>query len=33
MSPTRWISEFNAIGIKTKSTKSGTTFIIKYFKA
>lgn len=26
MSPTRWISEFNAIGIKTKSTKSGGTF-------
>ncbi len=22
MSPTRWISEFNAIGIKTKSTKA-----------
>ena len=26
MSPTRWISEFNAIGIKTKSTKNGGTF-------
>lgn len=26
MSPTRWISEFNAIGIKTKPTKNGGTF-------
>ena len=26
MSPTRWVSEFNAIGIKTKPTKNGGTF-------
>lgn len=26
MSPTRWISEFNAIGIRTKPTKNGGTF-------
>lgn len=26
MSPTRWINEFNAIGIKTKPTKNGGTF-------
>ena len=26
MSPTRWINEFNAIGIKTKATKNGGTF-------
>ena len=26
MSPTRWISEFNAIGVKTKPTKNGGTF-------
>ena len=26
MSPSRWISEFNAIGIKTKATKNGGTF-------
>lgn len=26
MSPSRWVSEFNAIGIKTKATKNGGTF-------
>jgi len=26
MSPTRWINEFNAIGIRTKPTKNGGTF-------
>ena len=26
MSPTRWVSEFNAIGIKTKATKNVGTF-------
>jgi len=26
MSPTRWINEFNAIGIKTKATKNGGTY-------
>lgn len=26
MSPTRWISDFNAIGIRTKATKNGGTF-------
>lgn len=26
MSPTRWINEFNSIGIKTKATKNGGTF-------
>lgn len=26
MSPTRWINEFNSIGIKTKATKDGGTF-------
>ena len=26
MSPTRWINEFNAIGLKTKPTKNGGTF-------
>lgn len=26
MSPTRWINEFNAIGIRTKATKNGGTF-------
>ena len=26
MSPTRWVNEFNAIGIKTKPTKNGGTF-------
>ena len=26
MSPTRWINEFNSIGIKTKPTKNGGTF-------
>ena len=26
MSPTRWVSEFNAIGIRTKATKNGGTF-------
>lgn len=26
MSPTRWITEFNAIGIRTKPTKNGGTF-------
>ena len=26
MSPTRWVSEFNAIGIKTQPTKNGGTF-------
>ena len=26
MSPTRWVSEYNAIGIRTKATKNGGTF-------
>jgi hypothetical protein len=26
MSPTRWVNEYNAIGIKTKPTKNGGTF-------
>ena len=26
MSPTRWINEYNAIGIRTKATKNGGTF-------
>ena len=26
MSPTRWVSEFNAIGIKTRAAKNGGTF-------
>ena len=26
MSPTRWINEFNAIGMRTKPTKNGGTF-------
>ena len=26
MSPTKWINEFNAVGIKTKATKNGGTF-------
>ena len=29
MSPTRWVSEFNAIGIRTKATKNGGTFAHK----
>ena len=29
MSPTRWVREFNAIGIKTKPTKNGGTFAHK----
>ncbi|MGM9971065.1 MAG: KilA-N domain-containing protein [Anaeroplasmataceae bacterium] len=29
MSPTRWVNEFNAIGIKTKPTKNGGTFAHK----
>jgi hypothetical protein len=26
MSPTRWINDFNAVGIRTKATKNGGTF-------
>lgn len=29
MSPTRWINEFNAIGIRVKPTKNGGTFAHK----
>lgn len=29
MSPTRWVNEFNAIGIRTKATKNGGTFAHK----
>ena len=29
MSSTRWVREFNAIGIKTKPTKNGGTFAHK----
>lgn len=29
MSPTRWVSEFNAVGIRTKATKNGGTFAHK----
>ena len=26
MSPTRWVNDYNAIGIRTKTTKNGGTF-------
>jgi len=26
MSPTRWVNDYNAIGIRTKATKNGGTF-------
>ena len=29
MSPTRWVKEFSAIGIKTKATKNGGTYAHK----
>ena len=29
LSPTRWVNEFNAIGIRTKATKNGGTFAHK----
>lgn len=29
MSPTRWVNEFNAIGIRTKATKNGGTYAHK----